>query len=214
MQFERSYAKPKFLMQQQKITLKLNDLNNKRLLEDRERQIWLSFKQGNEDSFKELMELYYPSLLSYGLRFQKDRELVKDCIQDLFLELWKSRKTLSDVLAPKSYLLVSLRRKLLKEVGRIRWFREAPEVLEDYNFEVQFAIETYLINTEIQHEDLKKLKKSISQLTKRQREAIYLRFYQELGYDEIAETLGINKHSAVNLVYEAIRFIKLNWIYP
>lgn len=183
-------------------------------MEDRAPQIWLSFKQGNEDAFTDLMELYYPSMLNYGLRFRKDRELVKDCIQDLFLDLWKNRKTLGDVLSPKSYLLISLRRKLLKEADKLRWFREAPEISEDYDFEVQFAIETYLINTEIQHEDLKKLKRSLSQLTKRQREAIYLRFYQELSYEDIAGTMGINQHSAVNLVYEAIRFIKHNWIYP
>lgn len=184
------------------------------MLEENAPQIWLSFRQGNEDAFNELIELYYPAMLNYGLRFRKDRELVKDCIQDLFLDLWKNRGSIGDVRMPKSYLLVSLRRKLLREVGRIRWLKEAPEVSDDYDFEVQFAIETYLINTEIQHEDLKKLKKSLSQLTKRQREAVYLRFYQELSYEDIADTMGINRHSAVNLVYEAIRFIKNNWIYP
>lgn len=183
-------------------------------MEENAPQIWLSFKQGNEDAFNELIELYYPAMLNYGLRFRKDRELVKDCIQDLFLELWKNRNSVGDVRMPKSYLLISLRRKLLREVGRIRWLKEAPEISDDYDFEVQFAIETYLINTEIQHEDLKKLKKSLAQLTKRQREAVYLRFYQELSYEDIADTMGINRHSAVNLVYEAIRFIKNNWIYP
>lgn len=191
-----------------------NELKNRRLLEEKAPQIWLSFKQGNEEAFTELMELYYPSMLNYGLRFQKDRELVKDCIQDLFMELWKGRNSIGDVRAPKTYLLISLRRKLLREMGRLKWFREAPEVSDDYNFEVQFAIETYLINTEIQHEDLKKLKRCLGQLTKRQREAIYLRFFHELSYEEIAETMEINRHSAVNLVYEAIRFIKNNWIYP
>ncbi len=196
-------------------TLRTTDhLSQRHLLEENAPQIWLSFKQGNEDAFNELIELYYPAMVNYGLRFQKDRELVKDCIQDLFLDLWKNRNSVGDVRTPKSYLLISLRRKLLRESGRIRWFKEAPEVSNEYDFEVQFAIETYLINTEIQHEDLKKLKKSLAQLTKRQREAVYLRFYQELSYEDIADTMGINRHSAVNLVYEAIRFIKNNWIYP
>lgn len=196
-------------------TLRTTDhLSQRHLLEENAPQIWLSFKQGNEDAFNELIELYYPAMVNYGLRFQKDRELVKDCIQDLFLDLWKNRNSVGDVRTPKSYLLISLRRKLLREVGRIRWFKEAPEISDDYDFEVQFAIETYLINTEVQHEDLKKLKKSLAQLTKRQREAVYLRFYQELSYEDIADTMGINRHSAVNLVYEAIRFIKNNWIYP
>jgi RNA polymerase sigma factor (sigma-70 family) len=177
-------------------------------------QLWYAFKRGDEEAFAQLMEFHYPALLNYGCRFQKDREFVKDCIQDLFLEFWKSREKLGEVLTPRSYLLVSLRRKLLREKGRIRWFREAGELSNDYCFEVQLAIESYLINNEIQHEDLKKLRRSLEQLTKRQREAIYLRFYQELGYEEIARTMGINNHSAVNLVYEAIKFIRENWIYP
>lgn len=177
-------------------------------------QVWLSFKQGDEAAFTELMELYYPSLLNYGNRFQKDREFVKDSIQDLFLELWKRRESLGNVITPKSYLLISLRRKLLREKNRLRWFREAGQISDDYEFEVQFAIETYLINNEIQHEDLKKLHVSLESLTKRQREAIYLRFYQELSYEEIADTMFINYHSAVNLVYEAIKFIRNNWMYP
>lgn len=201
-------------MQSPKTLKTLNHLAQRHLLEENAPQIWQSFKQGNEDAFNELIELYYPSLLNYGLRFQKDRELVKDGIQDLFLELWKNRNSIGDVRVPKSYLLVSLRRKLLRESGRIRWMKEAPEISDDYDFEVQFAIETYLINTEIQHEDLKKLKKSLAQLTRRQREAVYLRFYQELSYEDIADAMRINRHSAVNLVYEAIRFIKNNWIYP
>ncbi len=201
-------------MQSPKTLKTANHLSQRHLLEENAPQIWLSFKQGNEDAFNELIELYYPAMVNYGLRFQKDRELVKDCIQDLFLDLWKNRNSVGDVRTPKSYLLISLRRKLLREVGRIRWFKEAPEVSDEYDFEVQFAIETYLINKEIQHEDLKKLKRSLAQLTKRQREAVYLRFYQELSYEDIADTMGINRHSAVNLVYEAIRFIKNNWIYP
>lgn len=176
--------------------------------------IWLSFKQGDESAFTELMELYYSSLLNYGNRFQKDREFVKDCIQDLFLELWRTRDSLGDVITPKSYLLISLRRKLIREKNRMKWFMEAGPISEDYEFEVQFAIETYLIKNEIQHEDLKKLHISLDSLSKRQREAVYLRFYQELSYDEIARTMSINYHSAVNLVYEAIKFIRNNWMYP
>jgi RNA polymerase sigma factor (sigma-70 family) len=178
------------------------------------RSIWLSFKQGEEDAFELLMELYYPALLNYGCRFYSDKEFVKDCIQDIFLDLWRTRFTLSYVVEPKSYLLVSLRRRLIREKSKIRWLREAKEIDNEYQFEVQFAIETYLINHEVQHEDLRKLRYSLEKLTKRQREAIYLRFFQELDYADIAQIMSITNHSAVNLVYEALKFIRKNWIYP
>ncbi|GAB2787943.1 sigma-70 family RNA polymerase sigma factor [Rhabdobacter roseus] len=173
--------------------------------------LWQAFKQGDRDAFATLLNHYYPILLNYGVRFQSDREFVKDCLQDLFIELWNRRENLDDVRLVKLYLLKSLRRKLLRESQRLRWFREAKEVTDDYSFEVQFAIESYLIHNEIQHEDLKKLRSQLDKLSKRQREAIYLRFFQELEYDNIADIMSINYHSAVNLVYEALKLLRKNW---
>ncbi|GAB3173153.1 RNA polymerase sigma factor [Telluribacter humicola] len=138
--------------------------------------LWQAFKQGDRNAFAELLNHYYPLLLNYGARLQNDREFVKDCLHDLFIELWNKREQLDDVQQVKFYLLKSLRCKLTRESQRLRWFREAKEVTDDYTFEVQFAIESYLINNEIQHEDLKKLRTQLDK-TKRQREAIYLRFY-------------------------------------
>lgn len=175
--------------------------------------LWQAFKQGDRYAYEALLERYYPFLLNYGTRFQKDREFVKDCLHDLLLDLWSKRDNLDDVRVIKMYLLKSLRRKLLRESQRLRWFREANEVPEDYDFEVQFAIESYLISNEAKHEDLQKLRHSIAKLTKRQREAVYLRFYQEMEYEDIAGIMAINYHSAVNLIYESLRMLRKNWFF-
>jgi RNA polymerase sigma factor (sigma-70 family) len=173
--------------------------------------LWQAFKAGDRQAFGAMLERYYPFLLNYGLRFQKDREFVKDCLHDLILELWNRREHLDNVGLIKVYLLKSLRRKLLRESQRLKWFREAYEVTDDYAFEVQFAIESYMISNEVRHEDLMKLRVNLKKLTKRQREAIYLRFNQEMEYEDIAGIMAINYHSAVNLVYEALKFLRKNW---
>jgi len=179
--------------------------------DNRHADLWRNFKLGDRQAFADLLELYYPLLLNYGVRFQKDREFVKDCLHDLILDLWNRREKLDDVRLIKMYLLKSLRRKLLRESRRLKWFREANEVTDDYSFEVQFAIESYMISNEVQHEDLKKLRANLDKLTKRQREAIYLRFHQQMEYEDIAGIMSINYHSAVNLVYEALKFLRKNW---
>lgn len=177
----------------------------------RERLLWQAFRNGDRQAFSDLMNEYYPLLLNYGIRLQVDRELVKDCLHDLFIDLWNQRHKLDEVEKLKPYLLISLRRRLFRETKRLRWFREAEEVKDDYAFEVQFAIESYLVSTEVQHEDLKRLKFNLEKLSKRQREAIYLRFFQEMEYDDIARVMSINYHSAVNLIYEALRLLRKNW---
>lgn len=173
--------------------------------------LWQSFREGDSYAFEQLVKQYYPLLLNYGNRLSKDREFVKDCLHDLFVELWNRKEKLDTIENLKPYLLLSFRRKLLRETKKIKWFREANEVTDDYVLEVQFTIETYLISKEVQHESLKRLKSNIEKLTKRQREVIYLRFYQELDYDEIAGIMEINYHSVVNLIYESLRMLRKNW---
>lgn len=177
----------------------------------RELLLWQSFRDGDRTAFSDLMNLYYPVLLNYGVRLQSDREFVKDCLHDLFIDLWNQRQQLDEVQKLKPYLMISLRRRLFRETKRLRWFREAEEVKDDYSFEVQFAIESYLVHNEVQHEDLKRLSFNLAKLSKRQREAIYLRFYQEMEYEDIARVMTINYHSVVNLVYEALRLLRKNW---
>jgi RNA polymerase sigma factor (sigma-70 family) len=76
---------------------------------------------------------------------------------------------------------------------------------------VEFDIETYLITREVENESLKKLRLELDKLSKRQREAIFLRFTQDLSYEEISFIMGINYRSVVNLIHEAIKAIRKNW---
>lgn len=177
-----------------------------------EYDLWQAFKGGDRDAFGRILDQYYPLLLKYGIRFYSDKEFVKDSVHDLFIELWNRREYLADVVSIKSYLLQSLRRNILRESGRLKWFREADSISEEYSFDVQFNVETYLIANESEKENVKKLQAHLAQLTKRQREAIFLRFTEDLPYEQIADIMAINYRSAVNLVHEALKTIRKNWI--
>ena len=173
--------------------------------------LWKGFKQGKADSFELLVNKYYPVLLNYGNRLVRNSDFAQDCLQDFFIDLWHRREGLTDIQSVHSYLLLSYRRRLFREKQRNPWFKSATELNDELDFEAQFNIETYLINNETEHENLKKLQHHLGSLTKRQREAIYLRFNQAMDYDQIAEIMSINHQSAVNLIYEAIRLLRKNW---
>jgi len=176
-----------------------------------EEQIWQAFKQGDTTAFTDLVTNYYPILLKYGLRICKDSDVVKDSLHTIFLDIWNRRARLNEVRSIKAYLLTSLRRKLYKETQRSQRNFSADDALDEYDFQVQFAIETDIIENEIKDENLKKLRINLQQLSKRQREAIYLRFYQALAYEDIAQIMAINQHSAVNLIYEALKLLRKHW---
>ena len=72
---------------------------------DENLQLWNEFRNGNADAFGELMRIHYQDLFNYATRFTKDDQLIKECIQDLFLALWTNRLTISETSFVKYYLL-------------------------------------------------------------------------------------------------------------
>ncbi len=177
-----------------------------------EKEIWHAFQLGNRDAFEEILKRHYSPMLNYGNRLVQNKDFAYDCLQDFFIELWNRRQHLSIPESTLAYLLSSYKRRLLKEKNKIFFSKSLDWVIDDHDFEVQFSIETYLINNEIEHETLLRLKKELDLLSKRQREALYLRFYQELEYTEISKIMDINTHSTVNLVYEALKVLRKNWV--
>ena len=173
--------------------------------------LWQSLKRSERAAYEILLKKYYTIVLNYGVRFYRDKEFVKDCVQDLFIEIWNRREYLADVVSIKSYLLQSIRKNIIRESSRLKWFREADKISDDHDFDVEFDIETYLISREVENELLQKLRFELDKLTKRQREAIFLRFNQDLSYEEIAIIMDINYRSVVNLIHEAIKAIRKNW---
>lgn len=173
--------------------------------------LWQALKRSDKASYEILLKKYYAIVINYGVRFYRDKEFVKDSVQDLFSEIWNRREYLGDVVSVKSYLLQSLRKNIIRESSRLKWFREADKISDDHDFNVEFDIETYLISRDVETEMLKKLRLELDKLTKRQREAIFLRFTQDLSYEEIAIIMEINYRSVVNLIHEAIKAIRKNW---
>lgn len=179
--------------------------------QDREQHtLWHRFKEGDREAFDILLQQYYRLLLNYGLRIESDRVFVEDCLQDFFIDLWNKRTGLSDVHNLNAYLLSSFRRRLFRDKQKNNQLTSL--LSDDYNFDVQFDIETQLIEKEHENENAEKLKYQLENLSKRQREAIYLRFYEGLEYAEIAQMMAVNSHSAINLVYEALKLLRQNWL--
>src|SRR5690606_14004714 len=90
--------------------------------------LWKAFRGGDEVAFSEIARKYYRSLFGYGIKFSSDREFVKDCIQDLFMELWSKRESIGDTDFVKFYLFKSLRRKIHKESLRNQWIEDGVDI--------------------------------------------------------------------------------------
>lgn len=175
---------------------------------DEDLQLWNGFRHGNAEAFSGLMRAHYQDLYNYGTRFTRDEELVKDCIQDLFLTLWTNRLSISETSFVKYYLLKSLRHNLTRAINRSRHFNHPGEGHFENLFHGVQPLEADLVREEHLAELAKKMRKVLASLTRRQQEAIYLRFYMDADVEEIAEIMGLNRQSVYNLVHDALRKLR------
>lgn len=157
------------------------------------------------------MQAHYRSLYGYGSKFSKDTEFVKDCIQDLFLELWKNRATLGETCHPRFYLLKSLRRKMYRTLHKNRWYAQAEPVSDTYQFDAAFSVEHLLIREQTLRDTAAKITAVLNQLPRRQKEIIHLRFFEELEADQIVQIMEISHQSVYNLLHRAISNLRQFW---
>ena len=165
--------------------------------------LWKSFKEGNSDSFYQLYDQYADILYRYGMNFSKDKESIKDCIHDLFLDLYKYRVKLATIDNIRFYLLRSLRRKIhLNQIKSNPIIYINNSIPSNNNHELPF--ENSIIASEIELENNIALTKALKKLTDRQREGLSLKFEYNLSYSEIAEILNMSVESARTAIYRAL----------
>lgn len=177
-----------------------NRLNDDHLL-------WKSFRNGNDRAFYELYDQYSDALYSFGMQFCKDPGFVKDCIHDLFLELHKYREQLQPTDSIRFYLFRALRRIIHKQKLNITLLSLDHKIEQTLRAHAPGSEET-IIHSEIQQENMDLLTNAVSQLTKVQQRALFLKFEQDLDYAEIASLLNISVESARTNMYRALKALR------
>lgn len=154
-----------------------------------------------------LYQLYANSLYNYGSKFTADKDLIKECIQELFVTLWTRKNLLGEPLSVKNYLFKAFRLSLFKK-GKLLQRQSSYEETEHYDFNASLTIEETIIEGENNAEMQQRLQLTLNQLTSRQREAIFLKFYEGLSYNEIAEVMNISVKGTYKVVARAIEALR------
>jgi len=177
-----------------------------------DRMLWQQFIAGDVEAFDKLMSSHFRSLFHYGSKFSKDKEFVKDCIQDLFLIFWERRENLSSDIVVRTYMMASLRRLMHRNISsKSRIFDDSTENKEGA-FEIEFSVEQEYIANESTLVLSQKVKKMLDELPRRQKEVIYLKFFQELDRNQISEIMEVSPQTVSNLLQIAIKQLRNYWI--
>jgi RNA polymerase sigma factor (sigma-70 family) len=170
-------------------------------------EIWQAFKSGSEIAFAYIYDQYFQTLYRYGSQFSRDRDFIKDSIQDLFMELLKKRQKLSDTTSIKYYLFKSLKINIISKLKtkKIDYRGE----MDGFDFGLSLSIEDKIVNSQLDEEKKQRIGEAIKKLKKSQREVIYYFYFEDLDLPQIASLMHFsNPKSAQNLLYRSLGMLK------
>ncbi|WP_418501818.1 RNA polymerase sigma factor [Flagellimonas sp.] len=169
--------------------------------------LWQKFREGNEPAFAAIYDRNFNILFRYGLKQVRDRELVGDAIQDLFIELWETRDRLGEVRNITNYLLTCIRRKVVARAIKAgkRSLVPVNELLEE---EPVPSLEHQLVERQAFDQRRKEIKHAVSKLNTSQQEIIFLKYYCQIDYPEIAEIMDTDTKSVYNLMARTMKRLR------
>jgi RNA polymerase sigma factor (sigma-70 family) len=170
--------------------------------------IWIKFQNGDDDALSLIYKEYADKLYSYGLKIINDDQLVKDSIQEVFIQLIDRRKSLIITSTIHIYLYKSLRNKLFEEFRSSNRKQDIIKLISEDEILMEDHTEQLMIDSEERQSIRNELISAMNQLTDRQKEVIFLRYTEGFDYDKIAELLNIDKASACTLLYRSIKSLR------
>lgn len=172
------------------------------------KELWQEMRQGSPAAFELLFRAYYADLYDFGIKTIHSGEIVTDALQELFIYIWQKKEKLKDVNSVRAYLLTSLRNKLVNIYKKQQTLLNKNELWQQEQTAFVFSTEEKQIDMETEQENKKRLIKAMDGISAREREALYLKTYQNCSYNEIAKIMQVNGQVARNYVCQALKKLR------
>lgn len=169
--------------------------------------LWNTFRDGDRAAFAQLYELFSADLYRYAYNLVRNREVVEDCLHELFLHIHENRARLGPTDNIRFYLYRALRRRLLDTVARLNKFDSDDYIFDRAEFLIQ-SHEVELIDNELLDHQKQVLIHELNKLPKRQKEVLYLVYMKGLTYPQAAEVMRITLKSVYNTVNVALTTLR------
>ena len=180
--------------------IKLNEMTNE--------QLALSYVNGNNQAFDLLLSRNQSKLFSYILFVVHDQDLANDIFQETFVKVITKLQERKYVDSGKfSAWIMRIAHNVIMDWYRDNRAQNIVEATEDNDLSninsnncLDYNIEDRYINEQV----LRDVKKMMNLLPPTQREIVFMRFYQEMSFKEIAETIGVSINTALGRMRYAI----------
>lgn len=169
-------------------------------------ELWSRSLEGDATAFRDIHRVLFKGLYNYALKLLQDGELAGDAVQDLFVRIWVRRAQIGVIKKVKPYFFTALRRQVLNQLRNLH-LREI-QISGLPRPDIEFSPEEIVVRNE-EYENLQhKIAALLNELPRRQKEVIYLRYFEEMDNTQIAEVMGIHYQSVLNLTQKALQKLR------
>ncbi len=145
--------------------------------------------EGDKDLFGELIDRYEAKLTRYVMRFTQQRDDVSDIIQVIFIKAYTNLQSFDTSRSFNSWVYRIAHNESVNHLKK-QGGQKISFIDFDTFFPHPFAKEES-DTLALSREDREQLEKSLSGISPKYREVLVLYYYDELGYQEIADVLHI-----------------------
>ncbi len=171
-------------------------------------ELALLYVGGNNGAFDELLLRNQTKLFNYIMFVVRDQELANDIFQDTFVKvITRLQEGRYSVTGKFSFWITRIAHNVIMDWYRQQHNEHVVDLLEDNDVSnsqntdvIECGREHELVNEQV----LIDVKRMMNNLPTPQREVVYMRFYQELSFKEIAEVTGVSINTALGRMRYAI----------
>lgn len=176
--------------------------------------LWQALREGSRAALEMLYKRHFPVLFRYGLKICPSRETVQDCLQDLFFQLWVKKENLHEVKSVRFYLMKWMKRDLVRLMtGKNSSQNTILLEPDNENQGIEVDLGDFF---ELKDHDLKQaqaIRKALGELTNKEREVVYLRYFMNLPYEEISLVMNVNYQVVMNYMHRAMKSLRDNSLF-
>lgn len=183
-------------------------------------ELAMDYVNGNNRAFDELLFRHQSKLFSYILFVVRDREIADDLFQETFVKvITKLQEGKYSPSGKFSAWMMRIAHNVIMDLYRGLKVQKIVDTSDDNDLSNISTNDFYSMDIESQYinaQVLKDVKKLMNFLPASQREVVYMRYYQQLSFKEIAEMTNVSINTSLGRMRYAIlnlrRMVKENEI--
>ncbi|GAA0862911.1 RNA polymerase sigma factor [Paraclostridium tenue] len=162
--------------------------------------------KGNESAMEILVKRYYDLVHSFIYRNTSDYNIAYDITQDVFIKMMKNIDKYQIENGKFKSWLLKIAANTTKDYFRSKTYKQRTQSYDIANQEIEDK--TNVVDILSKKEEAIKIKEAIENLPKLQREAVILKYYNDLKIKEISYITGENENTIKSRLFNGVKNLK------